>query len=117
MGETERVCIWFECDDEGYPKDSSLERMRAAGLTLEQADAFLLHDFPAICEGIACCSYSAEDVDGSKRITFATGGWSGAEDLIDAMLNQFWIKYRHIEWKRGGLFVFEVPARPQGERG
>lgn len=46
-----------------------------------------------------------------KIIRFITGGWSGAEDLIGVMLGHFWIKHFHKEWKRGGLFVFEVPER------
>lgn len=110
----ERVCDWFECDGEGYPEDDSLQKLMAFDMTPQQAARFVVYDFPEICEQISCCHCAvsdAEDWDGKpkKMVRFTTGGWSGAEDLIGAMLGHFWIKHLHFRWERGGLFEFEVP--------
>ena len=107
---------WFECDD-GYPTDESLERLEKCEFTPATARAFLTDDLPAIAGQIAYMQVWTEDArdDFDKpvvRVSYATGGWSGAEDLIDAMLSHFWIRYYHTMWKRGGLFVFELPPPP-----
>lgn len=77
------------------------------------------HDLPEIAKGISCLSVSTES---SERwgewgepiiaVAFHTGGWSGAEDLIDAMLRNFWINHLHTKWERGGHFYFELPVTP-----
>jgi hypothetical protein len=45
---------------------------------------------------------------------FATGGWSGNEDIIDAMQQNhiFWMECRESS-HRGGLFKFKIPQRPK----
>jgi hypothetical protein len=78
------------------------------------ASRFLLETLPGLCGQISCCSCAVESATDAlnrpiKRVSFSTGGWSGAEDLIDAMLSHFWIKQLHCEWRRGGHFVFDVP--------
>lgn len=46
------------------------------------------------------------------RVRLAPGGWSGNEDIIKALRNNelFWMCY-YEEWKRGGLWVFEIPEK------
>lgn len=50
-----------------------------------------------------------EGINCGERLEFATGGWSGNEDVIGAMeKTMFWAMY----WEsshRGGLYVFIVP--------
>lgn len=110
----ERVATWFECED-GYPTEESIERLSNANLSWEEADRFLLLDLPEIKKGIGCMSVDIEDADRHgrpvKRVTYVTGGWSGAEDLIAAMLDNATIKLMHTKWLRGGLFEFEVPVK------
>ncbi len=110
-----RVAEWFECE-EGYPTDASIERLAGANFDMHDADAFLRNDLPAIAEGIACLSVSSQPGEGWRgpvlALEFHTGGWSGAEDLIDAMLKNFWINHLHTKWERGGHFYFELSASP-----
>lgn len=106
--------VTVECE-EGYPTDEGLAALRSHAFDPREAAQFLVHDFPAICAGISCCSVRVEDgktITGAKahRIAFSTGGWSGAEDLIGTMLSHFWIKHHHSKWQRGGHYEFEVPA-------
>lgn len=115
-----RVAEWFECDDNGYPEEASIDRLKAwgerpIGMEIWAAGRFLVHDFPAICDRIACCrveiSDDPEEPEVHHHIEFVTGGWSGAEELIDEMLHHFWIRQCHTRWERGGLYRFEVPKR------
>ena len=47
------------------------------------------------------------------KVRFATGGWSGNEDIIEALRGSkslFWVMY----WKkseRGGAYWFELPSK------
>lgn len=113
--------------EEGYPSEKWIDRFHALPPgTIKPDDAadFLVNRLPEIAKTISCMQVSIEDAEDDyrreplKRIEYITGGWSGAEDLIGAMLSQFWIKHHHSLWKRGGYFVFEVPtsALRQGDR-
>ena len=106
--------------EEGYPAEAwidSFESMPVTAFGPTQAEDFLVRQLPRIAETISCMQVTVSDARDDyrgaplKRIEYITGGWSGAEDLIHAMLGQFWIKHFHTLWKRGGYFVFEVPDR------
>jgi hypothetical protein len=104
----------FESDGEGYPADEWLDAFEAYELgSLHRAARFLVEDFPAACGQVACCWVTVEDTDEGldKLVSFATGGWSGAEDLITAMLKKAPIRYFHTKWERGGYYEFRVPLR------
>jgi hypothetical protein len=104
---------------EGYPTDAWIERFSGLPLTTitpVQAADFLVNRLPEIAKTISCMQVHVENghsdfkVEPIKRVEYITGGWSGAEMLIGAMLGQFWIRHYHSLWKRGGYFEFEVPA-------
>lgn len=105
--------------EEGYPSEAWIDAFntlpKQAIKPAEAAD-FLVNRLPDIAKTISCMQVCVEDAKDDyrdapmKRIEYITGGWSGAEDLIQAMLRQFWIGHYHSLWKRGGYFVFEVPA-------
>ena len=107
--------------DEGYPAESWIDKFEALdrfAIDFNDAAVFLVCDLAAIADTISCVSVSVEDGKDElfrdepvKRIEYHTGGWSGAEDLISAMLGQFWIGHFHTRWERGGHFYFEVPAK------
>lgn len=104
-----------EGDEHGYLTDAWLEAFRSSSLRADEAARFLLETFPAAVDLMhgypSLAIKDAEDAwaPPAKRIEFHTGGWSGAEDLIAAMLGHFWIDQCLVEWKRGGHYVFEVP--------
>lgn len=100
--------------DDGYPGDAELERIK---------------NWPVSDYG------SYEDLfeyisdrwwpDGSWGLerrpgmiySFATGGWSGNEDMISALRSNFvaW-SMSWQESKRGGLHVFQIPEHLKGEK-
>lgn len=105
--------------EEGYPSEAWIDKFNSLLFTAvgpaEAAD-FLINRLPEIAGTISCMQVVVSDASDEyrdrpmKRIEYITGGWSGAEDLIGAMLRQFWIRHYHSLWKRGGYFVFEVPT-------
>ena len=52
------------------------------------------------------------DSDGNNVIQISTGGWSGNEDLIRAMMDNhmFWILH-WMESRRGGHYKFDAPKQ------
>ena len=106
--------------EEGYPATDWIDKFNAlpsSAVRPDEADDFLVNRLPEIAKTISCMKVIVSDIEDDyqrqpiKKVEYITGGWSGAEDLIEAMLGQFWINHRHSLWQRGGYFVFEVPAR------
>lgn len=120
MTDVYRSLIDSYASDEGYPAEAwiaQLDALDATALDFTDAADFLTNRLPVIAETIFCLTVRVEDGKDEllrkvpvKRIEYHTGGWSGAEDLIQAMLKQFWITHFHTRWERGGHFYFEVPV-------
>ena len=105
--------------EEGYPSEEwidSFQGLPATAIGPVEAADFLVNRLPDIAKTISCMQVVVSDAKDDyrdeplKRVEYITGGWSGAEDLIHAMLGQFWIKHFHTLWKRGGYFVFDIPS-------
>ena len=116
MGDAYKDLIDSYDSDEGYPSDVWIDKFRASRIGPTEAAHFLVNALPNIAKTISCMQVRIEEAKNDfsqellKRVEYITGGWSGAEELIDAMLSHFWIRHYHSLWKRGGYFVFEVPA-------
>jgi hypothetical protein len=111
----EKVIDWFVVDEDGYPEDDSLARLATVNFEPPYAAQFLYEEFETIVGQIPCASiWFVEGKDildhPNTLIHFTTGGWSGAEALIRVLLSNFWIKHYHCSWKRGGLYVFDIPV-------
>jgi hypothetical protein len=109
---------WPEVEwEDGYPTAEDDDFAAWAGLPLDFGEAarFVLRELPKAAE--YCCAwcsvhdrpdrYSGEPV---KRIRFSTGGWSGAESLVDFIESRFDTRHFMTSWQRGGHYVFEIPA-------
>ncbi len=103
----------LEVDQDEYPLESTLVAIREAD-DWEGAQAWMLEVFPTFSEKVSYSSCRIEEAESSlgspvKHICFSTGGWSGAEDFIEAVVGNLAIRALHyVEWKRGGHYVFEV---------
>jgi len=49
-----------------------------------------------------------ENGNNVTNLYLSTGGWSGNEDLIDAMKNTFFWKFCWKQHRRGGHYIFEI---------
>ena len=97
----ERIVEW----EDGYPTAESLDRLWEATIDHTNAADCIRAELTECAKH--CCARYSETSD-TQRAMFSTGGWSGAEDLIDAMMENPRLKHRHIEWHRGGHHVFDV---------
>ena len=89
-------------DKDGYPTDAALENIKTS-------DDFVgLLDF--VSELFEEYGMARWDNKGEKRIyKLATGGWSGNEEIIEAMRSNpiFWLECWY-QTRRGGYYEFEV---------
>lgn len=106
----------FEVDDAPYPTDESLEAVRKLD-AVKHGREFFLTELPRIAEMLqpyAVCEVS--QVDGllgpEIEVRFSTQGWSGCEDLIDAMQDNIalWAFY-WFQSTRGGHYRFRMPVK------
>ena len=111
-----------EAVDTRYPSRAELRRIRSWNLVADKDE--LKFEFGAFMYYVRSLWWNPEwgwtvrkrrvrTVGGRlvRRYEISTGGWSGNEDLIGAMManNSFWM----LAWsssRRGGHYVFEVPA-------
>lgn len=106
----------FDLDEHGYPTDEWIAEFEKYQFKdFSEAGQWLLEELPKIGNQIGYCRITITDaVDRLdrkvKRIDFATGGWSGCEELIETAVRKMWIAQLHTKWERGGLFTFEVPV-------
>ena len=95
----------IEIDRVGYPTDASVEALAHCVNPREALDA--------VAEYLTDCGYGRATVaDGVYE--FATGGWSGCEEVIGRISPLV----RALTWEsshRGGLHIFRVALRGGGE--
>lgn len=103
-------------DSEGYPEEEELERIR-------KWDS---QDFPCMLNFVEELhiykNYIWREVVKDEihkqpilKWTFCTGGWSGNESLIYAVLDNFVFKCMwYYSWQRGGKYVFMIDPRNAG---
>ena len=110
----------LECDSGPYPDDDCLQQIRDADAMRDGA-RWMVEMFPELAselEPYAHCEVTIDvDVFGNPEhvISFSTGGWSGCEDFINAVLGNVLLNVMYYSaWKRGGHYEFRVPisAKP-----
>ncbi len=109
-------------DQEGYPHNFELERIRGWDLKKDGVEGLL--------DLIEECWHWPEFGFVKKsgfthflkkkcwKVECHTGGWSGNEDIIRALqeIDMFWLFY-WVKSERGGHFYFEIPKSKQGAGG
>ena len=103
------MCEAPEFDRDGYPTEGTLETIRE----------WPSDDFPGLAEYVrdAWADYGFVSINLSHNLfgpcldmICVTGGWSGNECIISALMNNF--AFCHMCWEsthRGGLVVFQIP--------
>lgn len=97
-------------DKEGYPDTHELKKIS----TWDYKDVFNLIDYIHECWNYShgfIKEWKYDDI--FKRhelhLELHTGGWSGNEDLIKAIMDNEWIQMLwYAEWKRGGHYKFII---------
>lgn len=101
--------IDIKWDEAGYPDEDSLLQIVDYKNTNEEfrvETCFeLLKRVLKECSEVNCSSYYLVTTPDYEEIHFSTGGWSGAEALIAAILCNPLLSYYLETWRRGGHYT------------
>ncbi len=114
-----------EVDDDGYPTDATLDRVKSWPCTSMQAcleamdyvgRAWYYPDYWDRKDGMPA-DYLPNYTE--TRYTFSTGGWSGNESLVGAIEENFRLQAMGAySWRRGGHYEYRFQlVREITERG
>lgn len=97
--------------DDGYPSEAAVETI--AMVSFRDARRWLRDMFPKLVAELPCASVVVTDVEDwdrpAKQIAFSTGGWSGCESVIGAVLDHPIMRRHLAQENRGGHYVFILP--------
>lgn len=99
---------------DGYPSDDVLDAVRSIGW--KDARRWMAEQFPSLARELPYTTVQVDGplVDGVVSIYFATGGWSGCEDFIGAVLENLSLRQCWESSERGGAYRFTVPVGGHG---
>ena len=103
----------LDLDDDSYPSEDRIAQIQKAN-DIPNAAHWLIETFPRLVESMHYGSAEVRDgVDDFDRrikvVAFSTGGWSGQEDLINAIEGSLLGMLYLWSWRRGGHYEFRVP--------
>ncbi len=97
-------------DEEGYPTDEWLEFIR--NYTPDKMPILVFID--TLADGWHFGDWGFRlyrRYRGRRRLELHTGGWSGNEEIIEAIKGNMYLthfKMRHVKWRIGGHYYFEI---------
>jgi hypothetical protein len=98
--------------EDGYPSDDRVDEIGC--VSMRDAARWLRDVLPHAVNALPCGRAEVEPFDdrgrSMLRITVITGGWSGVESIIYAVLDHTIMRQYVAEQHRGGLYVLEVPT-------
>lgn len=105
-------------DRHGYPSDARVDEIGC--VSFRDARRWLRDVLPHAINALPCGGAEVEafpDVRGRAmlRITVVTGGWSGVESIIYAVLDHPIMRGYVTERHRGGLYVLELPVKDSSD--
>lgn len=102
--------------DDGYPSERAIESVKTIGR--KDATRWMQECFADMANELPCSFVGITSKNGVAEVSFSTGGWSGCEEFIRAVLGNFWLR-RHLVTERcGGHYKFEVkePVRRRADQ-
>ena len=113
-------CPEPEIEDGPYPTDEWLEKLEHwEPESFHDARVFFTNDLQYIFEILLWpygCAKCVEDKDGSVHLYLSTGGWSGCESVLGAMvasgvkgIGLYWRMWNEAT-RRGGAYWWVIPG-------
>ena len=107
----------LELDEYGYPPDEWLASIRDARPTMAEAAQWMRETLPDLVDtvgyGRVTVEFFPQAEHSAHELRIATGGWSGMEDLMSAVMSNIALVYYWQSTHRGGLYVFQMPVKVQ----
>jgi hypothetical protein len=100
----------IEYDDDGYPEDEGFFAFKLLPFDFYAAAQWLIAELPIAAEVMPCFCEVEREAE-HFRISFSTGGWSGAESITALIERRIDMSHFMLSWRRGGHYVFEIPHR------
>lgn len=102
-------------DEDGYPTEEWLQFLRT--YVPDESLPIMAFVERALPDGWWCSDWGYklhEEKDGRRELELHTGGWSGNEEVVDAILHNEQIRegMRHFRWMEGGHYYFEIKTKP-----
>jgi hypothetical protein len=102
----------LEIDGDGYPNEDRVDEIGMVAMV--DARRWLHDEFSELWASIPSAGISGREVQdtmgrAAKEIRIATGGWSGCESVIDAVLKHVMMARYCTERRVGGGYTFVVP--------
>ena len=101
-------------DEKGYPTEEWLQFIRNY-----KSEEMPIHDFlKLLVEGWQYADWGVQlsrSYKGKQKLELHTGGWSGNEETIKAILDNFYLTHfdlKYVMWRTGGHYYFELKAKP-----
>lgn len=95
--------------EDGSPDEAAVEEIRM--LSFRDARRWLYDVFPDLWPTLGpCAGMSVVDVGVERTIRVSTGGWSGCEEVIEAVLSHPALASYCEERRRGGGYTFVLPS-------
>lgn len=113
MSERAPIIEW----DDSYPTDQSLARAKnywrgTGAVEWHEVEAWLRKTLEDCADNCVASYREEQALDVLDRpvthIHFSTGGWSGAEEVIDLIEGNWVLSHRMLQWRRGGHYIFEI---------
>jgi hypothetical protein len=102
----------FELDNDGYPTDewiSFIKNFDNKTMPIMEFVELLRNNWWMSDWGFNL----QRKYNGIRKLFLSTGGWSGNEETINAILSNFWLRnlLGYTQWNRGGHYIFEIPVK------
>jgi hypothetical protein len=93
--------------EDGYPSDAAVEAIGMVAIA--DAARWMRDVFPLALGSIPYALVECEDEEDDRVIHVSTGGWSGVEAVVWAVLDHPIMRLYRSSEQRGGHYVFRVP--------
>lgn len=100
----------FNLDEDGYPTEEWINFIKKFdGNTMPIMDFVEL--WKANWWQLNYGFHMKRKYKGIIKLYVSTGGWSGNEETINAIVSNFWlnISLGYYQWNRGGHYIFHIP--------
>ena len=102
----------YELDNDGYPSEKWIKFIKdfeSDTMPIMEFVELLRHNWWSPDWGYRL----QRQYRGIRKLHLSTGGWSGNEETINAIISNFWLRnlLGYSQWNIGGHYKFKIPVK------